>query len=145
MKFAVLVLAFSFSCAAQTTDAIIAGKVYESTSRAAVEGVTVRIENAATGLTREDVTKSDGLYVLPLLPPGRYVLRITPPELYQRREVRSLDIPVAGLLTLDIPLRPLWDLWDRDQAGSIVDPATLRISRFTDRMWTSARLPRSNP
>ncbi|HXH06559.1 MAG TPA: TonB-dependent receptor [Vicinamibacterales bacterium] len=58
---------------AQSTGAI-AGLATDE-SGAVLPGVAVEVTNQATGLVRATVTGADGLYTVPLLPPGRYVVR----------------------------------------------------------------------
>ena len=54
----------------------INGSVADS-SGALLPGVTVEATNTATGATRTAVTGADGLYTIPLLPPGDYTVKAT--------------------------------------------------------------------
>ena len=64
-----IVLAAATPARAQTAQ--IAGQVTDA-SNAAVPGAVVTITNLATGVLRTGVANSEGLYTVPLLPPGQY-------------------------------------------------------------------------
>src|SRR5438132_740686 len=65
----------------------------------------------------------DGLFTLPLLPPGRYIIEARAPG-YQDLEIDELELPVAALVNLPIHLRPLQDLWEQKQHQSFTLPNT---------------------
>jgi hypothetical protein len=57
----------------QATTAQLTGVVMDS-QEAVLPGVTVTINNAATGYTRSAVSNAEGIYSLSLVPPGTYDL-----------------------------------------------------------------------
>jgi Carboxypeptidase regulatory-like domain len=69
------------------------------------------IEMAAEGTA---LCGSDGLYTLPLLPPGTYTIEAKAPG-YQDQEIDELELAVSAVLNLPIRLRPLQDLWEQKQ------------------------------
>jgi outer membrane receptor for ferrienterochelin and colicin len=57
----------------QATTAAVSGRVTDAQG-AVLPGTTVTVNNTATGYTRSVVTNDEGLYSIPLLPPGEYVV-----------------------------------------------------------------------
>ena len=66
-------LLMPISLFAQSSTGSVSGSVTDD-SGAALPGVTVTTENAATGATRSAVTNGTGYYQVGLLPPGRYTV-----------------------------------------------------------------------
>src|SRR6188472_1880379 len=62
------------SAAAQQTTGNIQGRVVDA-QKAAVPGVTVTATSATTGLTRSEVTDTEGVYRLNALPVGTYDIK----------------------------------------------------------------------
>ena len=58
----------------QATTAEINGQVTDAQG-GVLPGATVTITNPATGYTRTVVTSAEGLFVVPLLPPGEYEVK----------------------------------------------------------------------
>src|SRR5690349_17208406 len=73
---------------AQTTTATLHGTVADA-SGAVLPGVTVKLESPATGLSREAVTNSAGVYVVNFLPAGDYEVTA---ELTGFKTVRQADL-----------------------------------------------------
>jgi hypothetical protein len=71
----VLILLVPARASAQATGTI-SGLVTDSTD-AALPAVVLEVTNRATGLVRRSTTGPDGVYVVPLLPPGDYDVRGT--------------------------------------------------------------------
>jgi len=65
---------FPFVAGAQTNSATLSGIVMDSQG-AVVPDVAIRVSSMATGLKRKVTTNSEGLFTLPLLPPGAYSLQ----------------------------------------------------------------------
>jgi hypothetical protein len=59
---------------AQTNSATLSGTVMD-TQGAVVPDVAITISSKSTGLKRQTTTNSEGLFTLPLLPPGIYSLQ----------------------------------------------------------------------
>lgn len=77
-KFLPLIAVFlvvAFQTDAQTTTGLITGTVIDS-SGAAVTDAQIAITNEATGQVRTATTESNGIYSVPLLPPGTYAITV---------------------------------------------------------------------
>jgi outer membrane receptor protein involved in Fe transport len=92
-----------FIARAQTTTATLSGTVTDNKG-AVVPGVSIIISSAATGLKRQTVTNSEGVFTVPLLPPGSYSLKAQR-DGFAPVEVDNIELPVAGQVTQDISLR----------------------------------------
>jgi hypothetical protein len=86
----------------QATTGQVIGMVTDN-SGAVLPGVTVTITSDATGYTRTVVTGDDGLYTLPLIPPGTY--KITA-ELsgFQTASVEATTVTVGSNMTVNVTL-----------------------------------------
>src|SRR5262249_53039862 len=67
--------------------------------------------------------------VLPWLPRGPYRLRGTADQ-YQARELHEMELPVAAFLEINFRLRPLADVWEQGQYGSVFLPGTRSVLTF---------------
>jgi Carboxypeptidase regulatory-like domain len=76
-------------CAQQAT---INGRVVDP-SGAAMPGATVTVVNADTGIRTAATTSADGLYAIPLLPPGRYTIAV---------EMSGFQSQTKSGITLDV-------------------------------------------
>ena len=86
-------------------------------------------ENAQTNTHVSALTGDLGTFGLPALPPGRYRIR-TDADGYQSVDIENLLLPVAGVLDLDLRLRPLSDVWERDQYRSVFLPGSRTVLVF---------------
>lgn len=71
---AAALILFAPALATAQATGTLSGLVTDSTA-AALPSVALEITNRATGLVRRSTTGSDGVYVVPLLPPGLYDVR----------------------------------------------------------------------
>lgn len=102
--FVLLVLSFSGSLIAQTSQGRILGTVTDK-SGATVAGAAVTILNTATGVSRELVSSAAGEYVAPNLESGPYSVTVQAPTF--RTEVRSgIVLEVAKDARVDFKLVP---------------------------------------
>jgi outer membrane receptor protein involved in Fe transport len=102
MVFATLLLAAGAATAsAQQTTGTIAGRVLDE-QKAAVPGVTVTAKSASTGLTRVEVSDSEGLYRITGLPVGSYALTIDMSGF--QSQTRTAQVSVSETLTADFDL-----------------------------------------
>src|SRR6476469_7817814 len=93
-----IVLGITGPLLAQQTTGNINGRLVDAQG-SAVPGVTVTAKNSATGLTRSEISDSEGVYRLTALPVGNYDLTA---ELPGFSKVENKDIVVSVGQTLDI-------------------------------------------
>lgn len=89
--------------AQQAATATIEGLVRDPNA-AVVPNATVTVSNVNTGLERTITTDSEGLYRLPLLPPGQYEITATAPGFAQNK-YGNITLNVGQKLNLDLGLR----------------------------------------
>jgi hypothetical protein len=106
---------------AQTTDGSLAGLARDSVSGQPVVGANILAERSDTGISTLARTGSDGDFTIPRMAPGRYRIEVRA-EKYQSVEIQNLDLAVAGVLELDLRLRPSSDVWERGQYRSVFLP-----------------------
>jgi len=70
-----LSIAFTLPLAAQSTSSTVSGKVTDP-SGSVVPAAAISASNEDTGLRRATTSNDDGVYVVPLLPPGRYRISV---------------------------------------------------------------------
>jgi outer membrane receptor protein involved in Fe transport len=92
-----------FIARAQTTTATLSGTVTDNKG-AVVPDVSIIISSAATGLKRQTTTNSEGVFTVPLLPPGSYLLKAQR-DGFAPVEIDNVELPVGGQVALDITLR----------------------------------------
>lgn len=114
---------------AQTTRGLLAGRIVDSRTLEPIEGATVRYENRAVNVSSQAASGSDGHYVIPLLPPGFYRVRVSRSG-YQTLETQRLELRVASRVQLDVRLRPLSDVWEKDLSRSISFPDSSAVLTF---------------
>src|SRR5438874_10498880 len=71
-------------------------------SGAVIPGATITRKNTATGAKRTDVTESDGLSVIPGLPPGSYELTAEAKGFTARERPVSLSVGEAASLVVNL-------------------------------------------
>lgn len=102
MRFLVLFTLSAAALLAQTAQ--VTGRVADS-SQALVAGASIDVTNVDTGIQRNTVSNSEGLYAMPLLPPGRYNISVHADGF--RTEVRQgLVLAVDQTARLDFVLSP---------------------------------------
>ena len=89
--------------AQQGATATIEGLVTDPNA-AVVPNATVTVRNVNTGLERTITTDADGLYRLPLLPPGLYEISATAPGFAQNK-YGQITLSVGQKLNVDLGLR----------------------------------------
>ncbi len=121
------------ACYAQTTEALITGRVVDSVEGSGIAAAEVRIANVALPITFSTKTAENGQFWLPPVAPGIYNFSITGGNLsrkYQRREIRQWRVPVSARIDLTVPLRPMDDLWDERTLNSTFLPEDRIVARF---------------
>jgi len=137
-----MVLAVCASVCAQSTQALITGRVTNRATGEPIAGARVCYENIAANVQGARDAAADGRYTVPLLPPGTYrvsagdpgtacgfsrtiaplaLASTTPPAApkYQTRLYDSLELGVAAVLEVNFELRPLGDVFDRHLFRSV--------------------------
>src|SRR5260370_21918551 len=96
-------LALSGTVQAQTVGGTILGRMMDP-SGAAVPNGKVVIQNQETNVSREVVTNTSGLYVVPDLAPGSYNVRATATG-FETVVVSGVRLNVGAELTLNLPMK----------------------------------------
>ena len=116
-------------CTAQSTEGLIAGRVTDAFTGQALSGAMVTCSNDATQTVRSAVTGSDGLFAVPLLPPGVYEIQISHTG-YQRKQQDEVALGVANSLELNFQLRPVQDIWETVMQSAVLLPQAGTILNF---------------
>jgi Carboxypeptidase regulatory-like domain len=95
-------LMLNFVAGAQTNSATLSGTVRDSQG-AVVPDAAITVSSPATGLKREVMSNSEGLFTVPVLPPGTYSLRAQR-EGFSVVEIEDIELPVAGVVSRDVLL-----------------------------------------
>lgn len=95
-------LLFTSFASAQTTTATLSGSVVDQKD-AVVPDVKISVINAAQGFQRTAVTNSDGVFVVPLLPPGTYTIKAEQTG-FTTTEVRNVVLNVNDRVSIQISL-----------------------------------------
>jgi hypothetical protein len=99
-----LLLASASSAFAQTLDrAEITGTIRDETG-AALGGVAVTLRETGTGVERVMVTRDDGRYLAPLLPPGMYIVQAERPG-FSAATSDPLTLTVGQALVVNVVMR----------------------------------------
>src|SRR5215470_1394341 len=101
-SFVLLILSLPLTIMAQTDRGAISGTVTDA-SGAIVQGARAELVSQATGLQRETVTNSVGIYDLPTLPLGVYNLTISK-EGFKTLELVNIELSVGQARTMDVRL-----------------------------------------
>jgi outer membrane receptor protein involved in Fe transport len=89
---------------AQYDSAQISGSVHDSTG-ALIANATVQIQNRDTGLVRQTVTNSTGIYILSHIPPGAYTITASSRG-FSSESRTGVELVVSQSTTLDFSLKP---------------------------------------
>jgi Carboxypeptidase regulatory-like domain/TonB-dependent Receptor Plug Domain len=114
---------------AQTTNGVIRGLVRDSVTGGLIASATFEGENSDTNTTVTATSGPQGTFGLALLPPGSYRIHVAAAK-YQDVEIENLDLPVAGILEIDLELRPLSDVWERGRYRSVFLPDSRSLLVF---------------
>ena len=108
-------------CPAQDTEGLIAGRVTDAITSRAIADAKVTCSNPATNTIWSVKTGPEGLYTLPLLPPGVYSIQVEH-ERYQSKAQFEIQVSVAGSVELNFTLRPLQDVWESSLQRTMLLP-----------------------
>ena len=120
---------FTLAARAQTTQALISGRVLDQGTGGGIRGAQISYSSATTNDSGTVTSDDGGNYVVPLLSPGFCRIRVSAPN-YQPQELHSLELPVAGRLDLDFRLRLLTDVWQAGQYRSVFFPDSEAVLTF---------------
>src|SRR6266851_3869285 len=105
-KTLLLLSLIALPAAAQTTQALISGRILDVQTGNPIPNAEISCEGISItplGAVRSD---NSGYFVLPLLSPGQYKLRVGAAK-YQPQEVYELELAVASRIDVTFRLRPL--------------------------------------
>ena len=137
--------------AAQTSNATLHGTIADP-SGAVLPGVIVKLESPATGLTRDLVTNSAGVYVFNFLPAGAYQITA---ELSGFKTVRQADLTLeigqsraldlkmeVGQVTEVVDVQGTAPFLDRTSAsiGTVIQASQLKDLPLAGRHWAGLML-----
>lgn len=133
------------TAAAQTTQGMIAGRVFDATDRRPIARAAVEYWRWEQGRLVDLGSRGadeQGRYVFPLLPPGTYQLRVCEgicPALrselpqsgeYQPQEIYGLELPVAARVEVNFALRKLTDVWKAGIQNGLYEDSTTAIVQY---------------
>jgi hypothetical protein len=145
------VLGFGDGAAAQTTNATLQGTITDN-SNAILPGVTVKLESPATGLTRDVVTNTSGVYVFNFLPAGTYTVaaELSGFKTARHEQVRlevgqnlELDLKMEiGQLSEVVNVEGTADVLDRTSPtiGTVIQASQLKELPLAGRHWAGLML-----
>jgi hypothetical protein len=102
--FALMSVVVSTPLLAQYDSAQISGTVHDPTG-ALISDATVQIQNRDTGLVRQTVTNSSGIYILSHIPPGVYTITATS-QGFSSESRTGVALVVSQSSTFDFSLKP---------------------------------------
>ena len=96
------ILAASSACAQDAATGAISGIVYDPANHA-VSKAEVLAENEATHVSRSVTTNSEGVFRVPLLPPGSYVVAVKMAG-FAENTSHSIEVTVSQTTSLNVTL-----------------------------------------
>ena len=124
--FSIAIIAGIAGLRAQTTQGLISGRILDSVTGQPVAGASVSFSSVAISAAGTAKSDARGYYFLPLLSAGTYTIRVSGDK-YQPQELQQLELPVAGRIQLDFPIRPLSYVWESGQYRSVFLPGAKTI------------------
>jgi hypothetical protein len=124
--FIIAIIAGIAGLRAQTTQGLISGRILDSVTGQPVPGATISFSSVAISASGTAHSDAAGYYFLPLLSAGTYTIRVSGDK-YQPQEIQQLELPVAGRIQLDFPIRPLSYVWESGQYRSVFLPGAKTI------------------
>ena len=130
--FVVLLLVSVSACLAQST-ATLSGVVTDPTG-AVVPGAQVTVHSLATGLYRQLVTDSAGLYVVPSLEPGDYEVQVKAAgfSLYTVKKV-TLDVDQRVMVNMALAVTSAGETVQVESTVSQIEAQTMTVGQVIDR------------
>src|SRR5258708_6414215 len=140
-----LTLALAPTGSAQTTQGLIAGRVFDGNTREPIASAVVeysRWEQGRVVETGSGRTNELGFYAFSFVPPGTYQLRVcvsscelsrqnTPVSgPYQPQEIFDLELSVASRLEVNFALRKLTEVWKAGIQSGLYEDSTTAIVHY---------------
>lgn len=153
---AVLILTITPAALSQTAQ--VSGRISDS-SGAIVPDAQITITNQKTGLIRDSVSNSEGIYTLPLLPPGEYRLAVKkdgfkpvvrPDIVLNVEQVARLDFTLeAGAVTETVTITSAAPVLERETSsiGQVIENKTIVTLPLNGRNYAQlvALMPGATP
>lgn len=135
--FLLLLLAFSSFAPAQSTDATISGGVTDPSGNFIVNAE-VAIANDATGIVYSATTNSSGMYLVPILPPGRYHVQVSKPGFTTiiKADV-VLNVQSALALNFTLPVGATSESVTVGSASAEINTTDASVSTVIDREFVA--------
>lgn len=124
--------------AAQSTQGSLTGRVTDSVDGEPL-GAQLTLHSLQTGRTSIINTGASGRYTFSLLSPGVYRLEAAASN-YQPRAWSEITITVAGIVELDLELRPATDVWEGGLLKSILPQGGRAVLTFIGPDLDTSRL-----
>ena len=134
--FPFLVLFLCFSVAfAQSTNATISGGVTDPSGNF-IPNAEVEIANDATGIVYSATTNNSGMYLVPILPPGRYHVQVSKPgfKTIIKADV-VLNVQSALALNFTLPVGATSESVTVDSASAPINTTDASVSTVIDRKF----------
>jgi hypothetical protein len=136
MKYGFLVLfLFSSLAIAQSTNATISGGVTD-TSGNFIVNAEVEIANDLTGVIYSAATNNEGMYIVPILPPGHYHVQVSRPgfKTIIKADV-VLNVQSALALNFTLPVGATSESITIDSASAAINTTDGSVSTVVDRQF----------
>jgi hypothetical protein len=121
------VLVAGTTVGAQSTSAI-QGTV-EDTQGAVMPGVTIVVTNTGTGLERTVQSDSNGLYVVPALPPGRYRVQTNISGFSDQTQETDLDVARAAVVNFRLTVGAITEQVSVTGTQPVIETATISVGQ----------------
>src|SRR5579859_4140105 len=130
-----VLLLFCSMVFAQSNDATISGGVTDPSGKF-IQGADVEIANDATGVVYSSRTNGSGMYVVPILPPGRYHLQVSKPGFTTiiKADV-VLNIQTALALNIILPVGSTSESITVDAGSSAINTTDGSVSTVIDQKF----------
>jgi Carboxypeptidase regulatory-like domain len=138
MKYGTLVLfLFSSLAFAQSTNATISGGVTDASGNFIVNAE-VEIANDLTGIIYSATTNNEGMYVVPILPPGHYHVQVSRPgfKTIIKADV-VLNVQSALALNFTLPVGATSESITIDSASAAINTTDGSVSTVVDRQFVA--------
>lgn len=119
----------------QSTDATLSGMVFDPSSRY-ISGAQILILNEATGVRYAGVTNAEGLYTVPILPPGQYRVQVSKDGF--KTIIKPgiiLNVQAAVVLNFTLPIGATSETVTVEAGASQINTTDGSVSTVVDRKF----------